>query len=211
MDLAALRSSYTKWGLVESEMHPDPIEQFRVWFNQALETDIIEANAMVLATVSSDGYPQARTVLLKSFDTNGFVFYTNYESRKGRDLAANPRATLLFYWGELERQVRIAGTVARVSREESEAYFRSRPAGHQLGAWASQQSSVVPDRETLERNLAEAAARFAASPIPLPPYWGGFLVKPQVVEFWQGRPNRLHDRIEYLRSGGGWDIQRLSP
>jgi pyridoxamine 5'-phosphate oxidase len=211
MDLAAIRLSYTKSGLLESEVHPNPIKQFQAWFNQALAAEITEPNAMVLATVSPDGYPQARTVLLKSFDSKGFVFYTNYESRKGRDLAENPCATLLFYWGELERQVRISGTASKLGREESETYFRSRPVGHQLGAWASRQSTVVPDRETLERSLAEAAARFEGDLVPLPSYWGGYVVAPYMMEFWQGRPNRLHDRIEYCRSETGWTIRRLSP
>jgi pyridoxamine 5'-phosphate oxidase len=167
---------------------------------------------MALATASADGIPNCRAVLLKGFDQRGFVFYTNYESRKGRELAANPRAALLFYWPELERQVRISGEVELLPREESEAYFASRPVGHQLGAWASPQSSVIGGRQELETNLAAAAKRFEPGPAPLPPYWGGYRVRPGSIEFWQGRPNRLHDRLEYVRQPNGtWIIRRLAP
>lgn len=211
MNLADLRLSYMSAGLMESEMHSDPVRQFASWFGQAVQVTGDEPNAMALATASADGEPNCRMVLLKSFDAEGFVFYTNYDSRKGAELAANPRATLLFYWPDLERQVRIGGTVERVSREESERYFESRPEGHRLGAWASQQSSVVADRNALEQAIEVAAARYPAT-IPLPPYWGGYRVRPNVIEFWQGRPNRLHDRIEYIREPSGeWTLRRLAP
>jgi pyridoxamine 5'-phosphate oxidase len=166
---------------------------------------------MTLATASPDGAPAARTVLLKAFDAQGFVFYTNYESQKGKDLAANPRATLLFCWLALERQVRIDGNVARVSREESEAYFHSRPIGSQYGAWASRQSSVVENREALDAKLREVEQQYAGQTVPLPPYWGGYRVTPTMFEFWQGRENRMHDRLRYRRNGDGWKIERLSP
>jgi pyridoxamine 5'-phosphate oxidase len=211
MNLADLRISYTKAGLIESEMHDDPIQQFALWFDQAIQVSGDEPNAMALATVSADGQPNCRMVLLKSFDGDGFVFYTNYSSRKGDELDANPRATLLFYWPDLERQVRIGGVVERVSREESERYFHSRPEGHRLGAWASRQSAVVESRDALERAMADAAKRFAAD-APCPPFWGGYRVRPHVFEFWQGRENRLHDRIEYVQtSAGDWMFRRLAP
>jgi pyridoxamine 5'-phosphate oxidase len=167
---------------------------------------------MALATASADGVPNCRAVLLKGFDTRGFVFYTNYESRKGHELSSNPRAALMFWWPELERQVRISGDVERVSQQEAEQYFASRPVGHQLGAWASRQSSVVTGREALEDSLAAAAQRFEPGPAPLPPWWGGFRVRPSSIEFWQGRPNRMHDRLEYVRQPDGtWILRRLAP
>ena len=211
MDLADLRKSYTRGGLVESEVAADPVAQFAIWFEQARLVGNVEPNAMALATVSAGGVPDSRMVLLKDF-TDGFVFYTNYESRKGRELEANPNAALLFYWPELERQVRISGIAERLSGEDNERYFASRPFGHQLGAWASRQSSVVSGRDALERNLAAAEQRWGAGPAPLPPYWGGYRVRPASLEFWQGRANRLHDRLEYvLQSGGTWLLRRLSP
>lgn len=211
MNLSELRLTYTKAGLLESEADPDPIEQFRIWFEQARESGSIEPNAMTLATADAAGRPSARIVLLKKFDPNGFVFYTNKESRKGQELASNPVAALLFYWPELERQVRISGTVERVPESEADAYFASRPVGHRLGAWASQQSEVVEGREALQRNMEEIQQRFASGDIPRPPFWGGFLLHPVSIEFWQGRPNRLHDRLEYLRAGEVWEMRRLSP
>jgi pyridoxamine 5'-phosphate oxidase len=206
------RITYAKDELLESEVAADPVQQFAVWFEEAGRSGDIEPNAMALATVSADGTPNCRMVLLKDFDASGFVFYTNLQSRKGVELAANPRATLLFYWPELERQVRIAGTVEQVTREESERYFRSRPVGHRLGAWASRQSAVVENRDKLEHAAAEAARRFEGADVPLPPYWGGYRVRPSVLEFWQGRADRLHDRIEYLRDpAAGWILRRLAP
>lgn len=211
MDLADLRKSYTRGGLVESEVAADPVAQFAIWFEQARSAGNVEPNAMALATVSANGVPDCRMVLLKGF-TDGFVFYTNYESRKGRELEANPNAALLFYWPELERQVRISGIAERLSHEDNQRYFASRPLGHQLGAWASRQSSVVVGREALQQNLAAAEQRWGAGPAPLPPYWGGYRVRPASFEFWQGRANRLHDRLEYvLNSDGTWVLRRLSP
>ena len=212
MNLADLRISYTRGGLLESEASADPMQQFALWFEQARSAGSPEPNAMSLATASPDGVPNCRMVLLKSFDALGFVFYTNYESCKGAELAENPWAALLFYWPELERQVRITGPVTKVSREETEAYFATRPAGHRLGAWASKQSSQVSGREELQCNLAAIEARFGSDDVPAPPNWGGYRVRPHAIEFWQGRPNRLHDRLEYVRnSEGAWTLRRLSP
>jgi pyridoxamine 5'-phosphate oxidase len=211
MDLSELRLNYTKAGLVESEVDPDPLRQFEVWFNQAVSAGLLEPNAMTLATADAPGQPNARTVLLKGFDTAGFVFYTNYDSRKGREIEQNAKVALLFYWGELERQVRISGVAARVSDRESDEYFHSRPIGHQLGAWASHQSSAIESRAVLEESLSAAAIRFEPGPVPRPPHWGGFRVTPYAIEFWQGRPNRLHDRLEYVRSADGWLMRRLAP
>jgi pyridoxamine 5'-phosphate oxidase len=191
---------------------PDPIVQFRRWFGDARAAGLAEPEAMTLATTGPDGRPSARMVLLKGFDQRGFVFYTNYTSRKSRELAANPAAALVFWWPPpLQRQVRIEGLVERVSHEESEAYFRTRPFGSQLGAWASNQSEVIPDRDVLEKRLEELSARYADGEVPLPPFWGGFRLAPDVIELWQGRPNRLHDRLRYRRDGDRWTIQRLSP
>jgi pyridoxamine 5'-phosphate oxidase len=198
-------------GLKEEDLDPDPIKQFQLWFAEVQAAGIVEPTAMVLATADRQGRPSARTVLLKSVDRRGFVFYTNYESRKGRDLAENPRAALVFNWPQLRRQVCIEGSVTKVSREESEAYFRTRPRGHQLGAWASRQSSVVSGREELDRRLAELELEYRGKEIPLPPYWGGYLVAPERIEFWQGRANRMHDRLVYRRQGEGWVVERLSP
>lgn len=206
------RVTYSKGELLESEIASDPFRQFASWYEEACKSGNIEPHAMALSTVSPDGQPNCRIVLLRGLDADGFLFYTSYESRKGMELAANPRASLVFYWPELERQVRIQGVAAPVSREESERYFASRPPGHRLGAWASHQSSVLPDRAALAQSAAEAAARFPGDDIPLPPYWGGYRLRPAVMEFWQGRPNRLHDRIEYLRDeGGSWTFRRLAP
>lgn len=211
MDLSELRLSYTAAGLLESDIDPDPFRQFELWMNQAIAMGLLEPNAMTLATTDASGQPNARTVLLKGFDASGFVFYTNYQSRKGREITGNPKVALLFYWGPLERQVRILGKASRVSEEESDAYFESRPIGHQVGAWASNQSDVLSGREAIEESLAAMAKRFEPGPVPRPQYWGGFRVEPHTIEFWQGRANRLHDRLEYARDGEAWTLRRLSP
>ena len=212
MNLADLRREYTKAGLRRAELDPNPIVQFQRWFEQALNSQLLEPSAMTLATVDHDGHPSARIVLLKGVDERGFVFFTNYESRKGRELAANPHAALVLYWAELERQVCIAGTVTKAARAESDKYFALRPRGSQLGAWASQQSSVVADKGFLESRLAEAEVRFTEQDVATPPYWGGYVLAPERIEFWQGRPNRLHDRFQYSkRPDGAWQIERLSP
>lgn len=210
-DLAALRQNYTRAGLTERDADPDPFRFFHRWFDEALAASVREPNAMTLATVGADGQPAARIVLLKGVDERGFVFYTNYESRKGRELAAHPRAALAFWWQELERQVRVEGTVEKVTPEESDAYFAGRPRGSRLGAWASDQSRPIPDRATLEGRLSKVAAAYPEGAVPRPPHWGGFRVVPTLVEFWQGRPSRLHDRLQYTPSGEGWTIQRLAP
>ena len=210
--VARLRQEYTRTGLDEFNAAPDPIEQFRGWFDDALAADLHEPNAMTLATATPEGRPSARTVLIKGFDERGFVFYTNYGGRKARELEANPQCALVFYWGELERQVRVEGRAGRVSEEESDAYFTSRPRGSQLGAWASEQSRPVEDRGTLERRLRELEREYEGREVPRPPFWGGYRVEPETVEFWQGRENRLHDRLLYCRLGdGGWRRSRLQP
>jgi len=210
-DVADLRKEYTRAGLAESDVAPDPVKQFRRWFDAALDAGLHEPNAMTVATATPEGRPSARVVLLKGFDGRGFVFYTNYEGRKGRELEENNRAALLFYWGELERQVRIEGTVSRVPKAESDAYYASRPRGSRLGAWASEQSRTVEGRGVLEDRIGDLEAEYEGREVPRPPFWGGYRVEPEVVEFWQGRENRLHDRIVYRREDGGWKIERLQP
>ena len=211
MSIAALRRDYTLASLDISDVAPDPIAQFIQWFDEARRAELLEPNAMTLATSTPDGTPSARIVLLKEVDDRGFVFYTDYRSRKGEELAANPRAALVFLWKELERQVRVTGSVERVSREESETYYRSRPLGSRIGAWASHQSAVIPGRDWLVDEVSKVQAAHPDEDIPLPPHWGGFRVAPDEVEFWQGRSSRLHDRIRYRRTSSNWQRERLSP
>jgi len=210
MDLAALRQEYMRSGLLEKDLAPDPFAQFGNWFDEALRSGIALPNAMTLATATKNGRPSARAVLLKGFDAQGFVLYTNYHSRKGRELEENPRAMLLFCWKELERQVGIEGRVAQVSAEESDAYFASRPLGSRLSALVSPQSEPVASREVLETSLEGAAKRWRDSP-PRPAHWGGYRLTPERFEFWQGRQDRLHDRLCYRKAGGAWKIERLAP
>jgi pyridoxamine 5'-phosphate oxidase len=210
VDIADIRKEYTFAGLRRADLHPDPVHQFKNWFQSALSAGVDEPNAMTLATVDEHGQPSSRIVLLKDVDERGFTFYTNYDSRKGRELAANPRAALTIFWAGLERMVCIRGATEKLSREESEVYFKSRPIGSRLGAWVSSQSTPIPNREYLENKLREVTAKYGDNP-PIPPYWGGFLLRPANVEFWQGRPSRLHDRFLYTKSGETWKIDRLSP
>lgn len=235
MAIADLRRDYNFMGLRRADLEPDPLTQFLKWFDQAAGRKTIgrvrrslirvykallqvtgnepmDVNAATLATADAQGRPSARIVLLKGVDERGFIFYTNYESRKGQELAANPNAAMVFYWADQERQVCIAGQVTKLSKVESEAYFRSRPKGSRLGAWASHQSLVVENRATLEKHWAELQQKYPGDDVPMPEYWGGYVLAPERIEFWQGRPSRLHDRFRYLRQPGGtWKIDRLSP
>jgi pyridoxamine 5'-phosphate oxidase len=234
MAFADERREYSLAGLDRRDLADDPLVQFRKWYEDMLGAArggwlrgvsialfnlwhailgrrSADANAMIVATADGSGQPSARTVLLKGLDARGFSFFTNYESRKGRELAENPRAALVFFWPALERQVIVTGTVTKLPSEESAAYFRSRPRGSQVGAWASRQSSVVESRKQLEQQFADATARFQGQDISLPPYWGGYVLAPTRIEFWQGRPNRLHDRFAYVREGGRWIVHRLAP
>jgi pyridoxamine 5'-phosphate oxidase len=215
-DPAVMRKQYRADGLTETELADDPYEQFARWFAEAVKAasngELAEPNAMVVSTAGADAVPSSRTVLLKGYDQRGFVFFSNHGSRKGRELEANPYASLLFPWHSIARQVIIAGPVRRVSADETAAYFHSRPHGSQLGAWASEQSRVVPSRTSLEERYAEVAARWPeGTQVPVPPYWGGFRVEAMSVEFWQGRENRLHDRLRYVHGTGGWAVERLAP
>ncbi|AKG23608.1 pyridoxamine 5'-phosphate oxidase [Calothrix sp. 336/3] len=210
--VAELRKDYTLQDLKETEVDTNPVIQFKTWFDQALAAQIIEPNAMTIATTTRDGKPSARMVLLKDFDERGFVFFTNYHSQKGQELIDNPQGAIVFWWAELERQVRICGTVEKVSEQESDYYFNSRPQNSRLGAWASEQSEVIPYREILEEKLELLQEKYANTEIPRPPHWGGFRVIPTEIEFWQGRASRLHDRLRYSRQeDGSWKIERLSP
>src|SRR5438045_7367131 len=199
-------------GLRRSDLDPHPIKQFANWFTAAIEAGIHDVNAMSLATTTTDCRPSVRIVLVKEFDQDGFVFFTNYDSEKGKQLEANPYAALAFYWIELDRQIRVNGKVEKTTREESQTYFHSRPVGSQVSAWASRQSEVLDGRRVLDARMAEMTERFGDKPIPLPPHWGGYRVKPEVIEFWQGRPNRLHDRFRYTRQADpNWMSERLAP
>ena len=209
-DVAELRRNYTRDGLRRNSLDPDPVGQFRRWFTDAVAAELVEPNAMVLST--TDGRrPSSRTVLLKAYDERGFVFFTNYESRKARDIAAQAEVSLLFPWYPLERQVGLLGKAERISAAESLAYFASRPHGSRLGAWVSQQSTVITSRKLLEMKWEEVKRKFSEGEVPLPSFWGGFRVVPVEVEFWQGRENRLHDRFRYVRSEDGWAVERLAP
>jgi pyridoxamine 5'-phosphate oxidase len=213
-DIAQLRRDYARARLDEADVSHDPFVEFARWFAEAQEAKVPDPTAMTLATSSRDGHPSARIVLLKGFDQRGFVFFTDYRSRKGMELEANPRAALVFWWGELERQVRITGGVTLATHEESEGYFKTRPLGSRIGAWASHQSRVIPGRAALEGDVKQVEARFPDGDVPLPPHWGGYRVVPDAIEFWQGRESRLHDRIRYVRETGGgkaWRVERLSP
>ncbi len=212
LSVADLRQNYTLAGLTEEHAPSNPFELFQTWLNQAVEAQLIEPNAMTLATANPDGKPSARMVLLKGFNEKGFVFYTNYESQKGQQLMQNPWASLVFWWAGLERQVRIAGQVEQVSPEESDEYFNSRPHNSQLGAWASEQSKLIPNRQVLEEKMEQLQEQYTEKTVPRPSHWGGFRVIPTTIEFWQGRPSRLHDRLLYQKSqDGSWTRQRLSP
>jgi pyridoxamine 5'-phosphate oxidase len=210
MNLASLRQEYMRAGLSESDADRDPMRQFERWFEDALSAKLPLPNAMTLATVSADGAPAARVVLLKGVERGGFVFFTNYASRKARELAAHPQGCLVFMWSDLERQVRITGAVEKVDAADSDAYFVTRPVGARLSAWASEQSEKVPSRAVLEKAAAQAKARYGDSP-PRPPHWGGYRLTPSQIEFWQGRADRLHDRLLYSRTGDTWKIERLAP
>lgn len=210
MNIADIRKDYALRRLDETDVEGDPFKQFHAWLQEAIEAQVPEPTAMTLATVDAEGSPAARIMLLKALDGRGFVFYTNYESRKGQELTARPRAALTFFWKELERQVRIEGTVEKVSAAESDEYFASRPLGSRIGAWASTQSATIASRPWLEARVKAAETQYGEAP-PRPPHWGGYRVLPDWLEFWQGRQSRLHDRIAYTREAGGWKISRLSP
>jgi pyridoxamine 5'-phosphate oxidase len=210
-NIADIRRDYSLHSLNESDIASNPIQQFTKWWNDALASEILEVNAMTLATSTKSGKPSARIVLLKGFDEKGFVFFTNYESNKGKALAENPNAALIFFWKEIERQIRIEGTTEKISAAESDEYFFSRPEGSRIGAWASPQSRIINNRNVLEENVQQFSEEFKNS-IPRPPHWGGYRVMPELIEFWQGRSNRLHDRIQYTKTGSGsWKVDRLAP
>jgi pyridoxamine 5'-phosphate oxidase len=210
-NISDIRKDYKLQTLLETDVAADPIMQFDKWWDEAVKSEITEVNAMTLATATADGIPAARIVLLKGYDKNGFVFFTNYQSHKGKQMEQNPNVCLVFFWAALERQIRITGTVEKVSAEESDAYFISRPAGSRIGAWASPQSNVIANRKVIEDRSEEYEQQFAEGNIPRPPHWGGYIVKPVQIEFWQGRPSRLHDRIQYSLHKGSWNIERLAP
>ena len=210
--IAGIRKDYQMQSLLETDVADNPFEQFNRWWDDAINSELDEVNAMTLATASTTGMPSARIVLLKSATADGFIFFTNYNSHKGKELEENPFACLVFFWKELERQIRITGTIEKISAAESDEYFYSRPVGSRIGAWASPQSSVIPSRKTIETNIVKYEQEFAGTKITRPPHWGGYIVKPTLIEFWQGRPNRLHDRIQYSKTQeGSWKFDRLAP
>lgn len=209
--LHKIRQDYARASLDVGDVSPDPISELARWMNEAIAADVLEPTAMTLATADGDGVPSARIVLCKGIDESGLTFFTNYESQKGRELLANPRAALVFFWKELERQVRVTGVVSKVPRAESEAYYRTRPLGSRIGAWASAQSEPVASRAELTNRFAAAEAKYAESEPPLPAFWGGYRLVPDMIELWQGRPSRMHDRLQYTRVGSGWTLTRLCP
>jgi pyridoxamine 5'-phosphate oxidase len=209
--LADIREEYLRAGLLEADLDPSPFTQFQKWFDQAAAAEESGANAATLATATRDAIPSARIVLLKGIDERGFTFFTNYESRKGHELTDNPKAALVFFWKPLERQVRIEGAIEKVTADESDAYFRSRPLASKLGAWASAQSEVISSRDVLESRFADLETKYASGDVPRPPFWGGFRLNPRTMEFWQGRASRLHDRLQYTNNAGAWTVARLSP
>lgn len=211
MDIASIRKEYRMKSLHEKDVDADPIKQFEIWWQQAIESEILEPNAMTLATCTADGKPSARIVLLKEIYNNGFVFYTNYESRKGKEINQNPFAAIVFFWKELERQIRIEGEMKKVSNEQSDAYFLSRPLESRVGASISPQSQVISSREVLDKNFIEYSAKYELEEIPRPENWGGYVITPAAIEFWQGRPGRLHDRLRYMMNNNTWKIERLAP
>lgn len=210
-NIADIRKDYKLQTLLETDVAAGPIEQFDKWWDEAVKSEITEVNAMTLATATADGIPSARIVLLKGYDKNGFIFFTNYQSHKGKAMEQNANVCLVFFWAALERQIRITGTVEKISAVESDAYFTSRPVGSRIGAWASPQSTVIANRQVIEDSSAKFEKQFAEGNIPRPPHWGGYIVKPVQIEFWQGRPSRLHDRIQYSLHKGSWSIERLAP
>ncbi|MES2371948.1 MAG: pyridoxamine 5'-phosphate oxidase [Bacteroidota bacterium] len=209
--ISDIRTDYKLRSLNESDVSADPIAQFTNWWDEAVNSKIDEVNAMTLATVNNEGRPSARIVLLKGFDEKGFVFFTNYQSKKGKELEDNPHGALVFFWKELERQVRIEGGIEKISEEDNDAYYQSRPAGSRIGAWASPQSEVIEGREILENNFKALEKKFESGSIPRPGHWGGYILRPSMIEFWQGRSSRLHDRIQYSLKEKGWVIERLAP
>jgi pyridoxamine 5'-phosphate oxidase len=210
-NIADIRRDYKLQSLLETDVANDPVSQFGKWWNEAINSKIDEVNAMTLATCTKQGFPSARIVLLKGYTNEGFIFYTNYQSHKGREIEQNPNVSLVFFWKELERQVRIEGTTGKISEEESNAYFSSRPEGSKIGAWASPQSRPIADRQWIEESYLKYSEQFKETEIRRPPHWGGYIVKPNIVEFWQGRSSRLHDRLQYTKQQNGWKIERLAP